>query len=505
MDVSSLHSKSRQVVAPTNNLLEHPSLGLRVMQPQRPTGPSLPSIRTLHPYLPPPTTSHVDVPTQYVAQAPATVPAPAPSSDADSDELDDRERDHDAAEEPPKKKRRRQALSCTECKRRKIRCDRKQPCGPCARRGEQAKCQWHLVEPAAEKYVPRIEHDALRARVDALEAYLQRIPPSVLASLPPFPSGAPIMSPMPTASGLPAFAQQHRLPPLPTRSPPHRSDLSGPGHSPYSPATTQIAPIEALRPIYPRPRSSASTSSAGDLRRHASSPIDLRRQEQQPSRAQHRPQAGRRSSQQPSPYAAFHPPPSPLTTTEPLASNLHWSNNPPPAGDAGSSSSGMEREGGRDAGRRESRAPAGGRAGGMDNTAPGDALSLDPQNTNSNPAFTVRFASFATELDLDNNIEMETVTAPGVGSPTMAVASRAHIAIQRRPRARKCCIGTVLLDSRNGMVPHKTHSTLIPNRILSHRKASAQQTHIRAACTSLDMLFMVIVWILSSRCFPRPA
>ncbi|THU96215.1 hypothetical protein K435DRAFT_778669 [Dendrothele bispora CBS 962.96] len=49
-------------------------------------------------------------------------------------------------DQPNKKKRRRQALSCTECKRRKIKCDRKQPCSPCTRRGEQAKCQWHVVE-----------------------------------------------------------------------------------------------------------------------------------------------------------------------------------------------------------------------------------------------------------------------------------------------------------------------------------------------------------------------
>ena len=34
-----------------------------------------------------------------------------------------------------------------ECKRRKIKCDRTHPCGPCARRSEQEKCQWHVIEP----------------------------------------------------------------------------------------------------------------------------------------------------------------------------------------------------------------------------------------------------------------------------------------------------------------------------------------------------------------------
>ena len=53
----------------------------------------------------------------------------------------------ETTEPPPKKKRRRQALSCTECKRRKIRCDRVQPCAPCNKRGEGDKCRWHILEP----------------------------------------------------------------------------------------------------------------------------------------------------------------------------------------------------------------------------------------------------------------------------------------------------------------------------------------------------------------------
>ncbi|KAK7436047.1 hypothetical protein VKT23_018534 [Stygiomarasmius scandens] len=78
-------------------------------------------------------------------------------------------------EQPNKKKRRRQALSCTECKRRKIKCDRNQPCSPCTRRGEQAKCQWHVVESISDKYVSRAEYDELRARVDKLEALVVKL------------------------------------------------------------------------------------------------------------------------------------------------------------------------------------------------------------------------------------------------------------------------------------------------------------------------------------------
>ncbi|KAJ7743707.1 hypothetical protein DFH07DRAFT_35292 [Mycena maculata] len=134
------------------------------MQAPRRAGPQLPSIRTLHPYLPPPP----PIPAPDVSSGPQyspVTPNPAPSyanpnppssyagSDPDADTLelgaeqDRRDAVVDGSGEPPKKKRRRQALSCTECKRRKIRCDRTQPCAPCVRRGDQEKCQWHVVEP----------------------------------------------------------------------------------------------------------------------------------------------------------------------------------------------------------------------------------------------------------------------------------------------------------------------------------------------------------------------
>ncbi|KAF8600482.1 hypothetical protein BDV93DRAFT_262948 [Ceratobasidium sp. AG-I] len=61
-----------------------------------------------------------------------------------------------------------QALSCTECKRRKIKCDRQHPCGPCVRRTEADKCHWNVVEPA-DKYVLRTEWEALQHRVEALD------------------------------------------------------------------------------------------------------------------------------------------------------------------------------------------------------------------------------------------------------------------------------------------------------------------------------------------------
>jgi len=48
-----------------------------------------------------------------------------------------------------KRKRNRAALSCSACKKRKIKCDRKLPCEACIKRGEQGSCRWEQpkVEP----------------------------------------------------------------------------------------------------------------------------------------------------------------------------------------------------------------------------------------------------------------------------------------------------------------------------------------------------------------------
>jgi Fungal Zn(2)-Cys(6) binuclear cluster domain len=82
-------------------------------------------------------------------------PSPRPSSSSGPAKANNyNDQGTEATEPPPKKKRRRQALSCTECKRRKIKCDRVQPCAPCKKRGEGDKCQWHILEPVCVKLLP---------------------------------------------------------------------------------------------------------------------------------------------------------------------------------------------------------------------------------------------------------------------------------------------------------------------------------------------------------------
>ncbi|KAF9529523.1 hypothetical protein CPB83DRAFT_834946 [Crepidotus variabilis] len=160
---------------------------------------SLPSIRQLHPYLPPSSSSGLPhatneaVPYPYTGSSsyaphnPSAESGPSHSMSAGQRENlyggGESEAEDPEHPSPPKKKRRRQALSCTECKRRKIKCDRTHPCTPCTRRGEEAGCQWHIVEPV-DKYVTKAEFDDLKIRYEQLEAHVRRF----------FPLGTPATS-----------------------------------------------------------------------------------------------------------------------------------------------------------------------------------------------------------------------------------------------------------------------------------------------------------------------
>jgi hypothetical protein len=193
--------------SPTNE--QHPAVH---PPPHSQSQTSLPSIRHLHPYLPPSgmssqhlsgessgynyhTSTHYNSApnTSQTEQSSTHIDThmSGPQRESDNYGAGDSEAEGDADPQcPPKKKRRRQALSCTECKRRKIKCDRAQPCGPCTRRGEQTKCQWHIVEPI-EKYVTRTEYDELKARFDHLEALVSQLfsAPSTTMTMPSYQMG----------------------------------------------------------------------------------------------------------------------------------------------------------------------------------------------------------------------------------------------------------------------------------------------------------------------------
>ncbi|KXX73837.1 Multidrug resistance regulator 1 [Madurella mycetomatis] len=70
-------------------------------------------------------------------------PPPASADWADAAEKKDR---------PPPRKRRRIVISCTECHRRKQRCDRKLPCANCVSRNKQSVCRYETGAPTARQH-----------------------------------------------------------------------------------------------------------------------------------------------------------------------------------------------------------------------------------------------------------------------------------------------------------------------------------------------------------------
>ncbi|TFY63778.1 hypothetical protein EVG20_g6172, partial [Dentipellis fragilis] len=172
---------------------------------------ALPSIRQLHPFLPPPGPLR----SPHTAESHYQYPPPAPPfpvasgsnvrfthvepvgpSDF-SPSMGDSEPEGD--QEPldvnrPKQKRRRQALSCTECKRRKIKCD-------------------------SDKYVSRAEYDDLKARFEKLEAIVARMQSPFQAG----PSRATDVHAPAVSSGMPAApGSAPHPPPPPFRQPTSR-------------------------------------------------------------------------------------------------------------------------------------------------------------------------------------------------------------------------------------------------------------------------------------------
>ncbi|GAA6050145.1 hypothetical protein JCM3770_000423 [Rhodotorula araucariae] len=79
-------------------------------------------------------------------------------------------------------------VSCTECKRRKIKCDRKIPCLACCRRGEPDACKWgeEAAAPVVDVQPFALTTDLVRlaARLEALESWTQSLPPELKRDAP---------------------------------------------------------------------------------------------------------------------------------------------------------------------------------------------------------------------------------------------------------------------------------------------------------------------------------
>ncbi|GAA5904148.1 hypothetical protein JCM8208_003460 [Rhodotorula glutinis] len=96
-------------------------------------------------------------------------------SQAGDDDGDGNGRDADGQ---PLRKRTKQSLSCGECKRRKIKCDRKVPCTACIKRGDADACNWEdaKIEPEKQPFALAAETDDLRARLSLIERFINTLP-----------------------------------------------------------------------------------------------------------------------------------------------------------------------------------------------------------------------------------------------------------------------------------------------------------------------------------------
>ncbi|KZV62225.1 hypothetical protein PENSPDRAFT_257402 [Peniophora sp. CONT] len=222
--------------------------------------------------------------------------APHGGADSDFDEGEQGNR--------PKQKRRRQALSCTECKRRKIKCDRAHPCGPCTRRGDQAKCQWHVIEPV-DKYVSRSEFDDLKARFDRLEAVVGRMQQGMINAAGPAPGDLSTGSSA-AAIFAPQLADRGTYPPAAFNQP-----VAGPSHR--TDPESAYAAVEAYR----NPTQSPITSSA------YSAPFPSRTQQQQRASSPAQPPAMLPPSEQGSSPSGY------ITARRPSGSEMHFAGRVP--------------------------------------------------------------------------------------------------------------------------------------------------------------------------------
>ncbi|GAA5928234.1 Zn(II)2Cys6 transcription factor [Sporobolomyces koalae] len=82
------------------------------------------------------------------------------------------------------KKRTKQILSCSECKRRKIKCDRCQPCSACVKRGAPHECCWEdaKIEPERQPFALIEDVDEMRERLSLLEKFINKLPATLTST-----------------------------------------------------------------------------------------------------------------------------------------------------------------------------------------------------------------------------------------------------------------------------------------------------------------------------------
>ncbi|GAA5968205.1 hypothetical protein JCM11641_003769 [Rhodosporidiobolus odoratus] len=104
-------------------------------------------------------------------QSPVDI-APAPSVNAQGKKRANDE-DGEGGENGAKAKRNRKPVSCAQCRRRKLKCDRGYPCGACRDRQEGHLCEWDGAIRLPQPHLTRdAEAQELRLQLDRLEGLL---------------------------------------------------------------------------------------------------------------------------------------------------------------------------------------------------------------------------------------------------------------------------------------------------------------------------------------------
>ncbi|GAA5972560.1 hypothetical protein JCM11641_001900 [Rhodosporidiobolus odoratus] len=125
------------------------------------------------------------------------------------------EDDDDGEDGAEVKRKKRLPLSCGECQRRKIKCDRKIPCSACVRRKRTDFCSFDDDDPVTP-YALNSEVRSLSRRLTHLEGLFHQQPPRIFSS--PAVYTAPLTQHPSPAASLSASAHSYASQPLP---PPH--------------------------------------------------------------------------------------------------------------------------------------------------------------------------------------------------------------------------------------------------------------------------------------------
>ncbi|SCV67647.1 BQ2448_5258 [Microbotryum intermedium] len=154
----------------------------------------------------PASTSAAGVQAPFRKRLPSTSAPHSPASDEEEDDYSDEDdgrrssgygRDGGNGLDGRKAKRARVSVSCKECKRRKIKCDRQMPiCGPCDKRKQPEACTWDIfsgLTGAQDGILPpsiarSSDLDRAVARIEHIEHFLKRALPPNLAVFTPYSS-----------------------------------------------------------------------------------------------------------------------------------------------------------------------------------------------------------------------------------------------------------------------------------------------------------------------------